>query len=80
MCRDPFVAVGCGKGNHLESPVRRLLARPFDAWIQVGRVIHTEAPDDTAHRAAVRIQQDRTMAPDLLQARCALGLEEIFGD
>jgi hypothetical protein len=32
------------------------------------------------HRAAVRIPQDRTIAPDLLQARCALGLEEIFGD
>ena len=32
------------------------------------------------HRAAVRIPQDRTIAPDLLQARCAFGLEEIFGD
>ena len=31
------------------------------------------------HRAAVRIPQDRTIAPDLLQARCALGLEEILG-
>lgn len=32
------------------------------------------------HRAAVRIPQDRTIAPDLLQARCAFGLDEIFGD
>ena len=32
------------------------------------------------HRAAVRIPQDRTVAPDLLQARCGFGLEEIFGD
>jgi hypothetical protein len=32
------------------------------------------------HRAAVRIPQDRTLAPELLQARCAYGLEEVLGD
>lgn len=31
------------------------------------------------HRAAVRIPQDRTLLPHRLQARCAVGLREIFG-
>ena len=32
------------------------------------------------HRTAVRIPQDRALAPDRLQAACAYGLDEIFGD
>jgi hypothetical protein len=30
-------------------------------------------------RTAVRIPQDRTLAPDRMQAACAYGLEEVFG-
>ena len=73
-------AASLGKLNeHWESSVRSTL--PKNAIAELHRVIDTQYGKVTdAIRSASLIPQDRSLIPERLQMRCALGLKRIFGD
>jgi hypothetical protein len=65
--------------EHWESSVRATIRR--NAVAEIHRVIDAQYGKVTnAIRGAALIPQDRSLIPERLQMRCALGLKRIFGE
>ncbi|HEY7393800.1 MAG TPA: GSU2403 family nucleotidyltransferase fold protein [Gemmatimonadaceae bacterium] len=79
---DTIELLGASLGRlneHWESSVRATIRR--NAVAEVHRVIDAQYGKVTnAIRGAALIPQDRSLIPERLQMRCALGLQRIFGE